>query len=202
MAEGFVEVDGGRLFYEEAGAGRPVVFVHPGLWDRRTWDDQFPAFAERFRAIRYDVRGYGRSSRPEPGASYSHGRDLLALLDATEVTQSAFVGCSMGGGISIEFALEHPERVWALVPVASGLGGITELVTDGVDGLLIHDFRSPQAWAACFKKLCDDAGLLEKLRRHVKTPPGMDRAATEMIAMYESVLETKAGVSSTIGSFA
>ena len=86
--------------------------------------------------------------------------------------------------------------------VASGLGGITELVTDGVDGLLIHDFRSPQAWAACFKKLCDDAGLLQKLSGHVKTPPGMDRAATEMIAMYESVLETKAAVSSTIGSVA
>jgi len=89
------------------------------------------------------------------------------------------------------------------VPViASELGGITELVTDGVDGLLIRDFRSPQAWAACFKKLCHDARLLQKLRGHIKTPPGMDRAATEMIAMYQSVLDTKTVVSSTIGSVA
>ena len=116
--------DGGHLEYEIAGTGPTVTLVHPGLWDMRTWDREFIGLAEAgYRVLRYDVRGYGGSSRPEPGVPYSHVRDLLALLDANEVTQTALVGCSMGGGISIEFALEHPERVWALVPVASGLGG-------------------------------------------------------------------------------
>jgi pimeloyl-ACP methyl ester carboxylesterase len=116
--------DGGHLQYEIVGEGPNVTLVHPGLWDMRTWDREFRRFADAgYRVLRYDVRGYGGSSRPEAGASYSHDRDLLALLDANEVTQTALVGCSMGGGISIEFALEHPERVWALVPVASGLGG-------------------------------------------------------------------------------
>jgi pimeloyl-ACP methyl ester carboxylesterase len=116
--------DGAHLEYEIAGEGPTVTLIHPGLWDMRTWDREFPRFVEAgYRVLRYDVRGYGRSSRPEPGMSYSHVRDLLALLDANDVTQTALVGCSMGGGIELDFALEHPERVWALVPIASGLGG-------------------------------------------------------------------------------
>jgi pimeloyl-ACP methyl ester carboxylesterase len=128
MAEGFVAVDGGRLFYEEAGAGRAVVFIHPGLWDRRTWDDQFDVFAERFRTIRYDVRGYGKSSRPE--SEFSNVDDLHALMTQLDVERAALIGCSMGGGIAVDFTLEHPEMVDALVPVASALSGVEETEGD------------------------------------------------------------------------
>jgi 3-oxoadipate enol-lactonase len=116
--------DGAHLEYEIVGEGPTVTLVHPGLWDMRTWVREVPRLVQAgYRVLRYDVRGYGRSSRPEPGEPYSHVRDLLALLDANEVTQTALVGCSMGGGIDLDFALEHPERVWALVLVATGLGG-------------------------------------------------------------------------------
>src|SRR5919108_6291415 len=91
--------DGASLHYQIAGEGSTVTLLHPGLWDMRTWDREFDRLQEQgYRVLRYDVRGYGRSSRPEPGATYSHVRDLLALLDAAEVTQTALVGCSMGGG--------------------------------------------------------------------------------------------------------
>jgi pimeloyl-ACP methyl ester carboxylesterase len=116
--------DGGRLMYELAGDGPVVTLLHPGLWDMRTWDREFVSFADAgFRVLRYDARGYGASSRPDPGVPYSHVRDLTALLDAADVTQTAIVGCSMGGGTELEFALAHPERVWALVLVASALPG-------------------------------------------------------------------------------
>jgi len=116
--------DGGWLHYEIAGEGPTVTFIHPGLWDMRTWDREFATFRDAgYRVLRYDVRGYGRSTRPEPSVSYSHVRDLHALLEAEDVTQTAIVGCSMGGGIDLDYALEHPERVWGLVLVASGLGG-------------------------------------------------------------------------------
>ena len=123
----FVEVPGGSLHYEVTGAGPDVTLIHPGLWDSRTWDPQVTVLVDAgYRVIRYDVRGYGRSSRLS-GEPYSNVRDLLAILDATGVTQTALVGCSMGGGIEIDFTLEHPDRVWALVPVASGLGGFEPL---------------------------------------------------------------------------
>jgi 3-oxoadipate enol-lactonase len=116
--------DGAHLNYEIDGDGPTVTFIHPGLWDMRTWDREFTSFADAgYRVLRYDVRGYGDSSRPEPGVPYSHVRDLDALLASEEVTQTAIVGCSMGGGIDIDYALEHPERVWGLVLVATGLGG-------------------------------------------------------------------------------
>jgi 3-oxoadipate enol-lactonase len=116
--------DGAALHYEVAGDGPTVTLLHPGLWDMRTWDREVTSFADAgYRVVRYDARGYGRSSRPEPGAAYSHVRDLEALLDATDVLQTALVGCSMGGGIELDFALEHPERVWALVLAAPALGG-------------------------------------------------------------------------------
>jgi 3-oxoadipate enol-lactonase len=120
-ATGFVDVAGGRLYYEIAGDGAAVTLIHPGLWDSRTWDGEFASFADRFRVLRYDVRGYGRSSYPT--APYSDVEDLLALLDALEIERTALVGCSMGGNLEVCFALEHPDRVWALVPVASGLSG-------------------------------------------------------------------------------
>jgi pimeloyl-ACP methyl ester carboxylesterase len=116
--------DGAYLEYEIEGSGPTVTLIHPGLWDMRTWDREFRTLVDvGYRVLRYDVRGYGRSSRPEPGRPYSHVRDLRALLDASEVTQTALVGCSMGGGLELDLALEHPERVWALVAVATALGG-------------------------------------------------------------------------------
>ncbi|MEX2204105.1 MAG: alpha/beta fold hydrolase [Actinomycetota bacterium] len=96
---GDVEINGGRLEFDVAGDGPPVVFLHPGLWDRRTWDDQFGLFSKTYRVVRYDARGYGRSSRPEPGYPYSHVEDLAAVMDAAPVDRAALVGCSMGGGI-------------------------------------------------------------------------------------------------------
>ena len=116
--------DGAHLEYEIAGSGPTVTLIHPGLWDMRTWDREVRSLGDAaYRTVRYDVRGYGGSSRPVAGASYSHVRDLGELLDRTEVVQTALVGCSMGGGIALDFALEHPERVWAIVLVATALGG-------------------------------------------------------------------------------
>ena len=128
MSDGsFVEVPGGRIAYDVVGSGPDVTLIHPGLWDSRTWDAQVPVLVGAgYRVTRYDVRGYGRSSRLT-GERYSNIRDLSAVLDAAGVTQTALIGCSMGGGIAIDFTLEHPDRVWALMPVASGLGGVEAL---------------------------------------------------------------------------
>jgi 3-oxoadipate enol-lactonase len=123
LETGGVDVNGGRLEFDAAGEGFPVVFLHPGLWDRRTWDDQFGLFSKAYRVVRYDARGYGRSSQPEPGRPYSRVEDLSAVMDAAGVDRAALVGCSMGGGIALDFALAEPERVSALVLAAPGLAG-------------------------------------------------------------------------------
>ncbi|HEX9122768.1 MAG TPA: alpha/beta hydrolase, partial [Actinomycetota bacterium] len=142
---GSVAVEGASLYYEHAGTGPAVVLIHPGLWDSRTWDDQFEVLAERYHVIRYDLRGYGRSSRPEPGRAYSHADDLVAVMDAVGVDRAALIGCSIGGGIALDAALTHPDRVSALVLVASSLPGYEgtqeddawwEARTEGIDELV------------------------------------------------------------------
>lgn len=126
VSPGYVAVDGGRLWYEVAGDGTGVAFLHPGLWDSRTWDDQFSPFAERFRVLRHDARGYGRSSRPEPGRPYSHVEDLAAVMDAAGLERGALVGCSMGGATAVDFVLTYPDRVAALVLAATAVHGFDE----------------------------------------------------------------------------
>ena len=119
---GFAEIDGGQLYYEVAGSGKPVVLVHAGIADHRMWDDQLVPFAERYQVIRFDQRGFGQSSAPiGPFAFYD---DLYLLLRELSVTRAVCIGGSLGGATAIDLTLTHPEMVDALVLVGSGLGGM------------------------------------------------------------------------------
>ena len=119
----FVEINRARIVYEQAGAGTPLVLVHNGIGDMRTWDEQFSVFAESCRAIRYDMRGWGRSVCPS--GAFSHSRDLAALLRSLNATPACVVGSSFGGRVAIDMTLESPDTVQALVLVGSALAGHT-----------------------------------------------------------------------------
>lgn len=112
-----------QLHYEIAGAGPPLVFIHAGVADGRQWNNEFRAFANHYCVLRYDMRGFGRS---EPVAGdYRHSDDLHTLLGALAITEPAvLVGCSIGGGLALDFALDHPESVRALVMVSSAPSGL------------------------------------------------------------------------------
>jgi 3-oxoadipate enol-lactonase len=116
------DVNGARLWVEEEGAGPAVLFVHGGLGDRRLWQPQAHALAARFRCIRYDLRFWGRSE--SPGTEFSAVDDAIGVLDAAGIERAAVVGLSLGGGLALDVALAHPERVWALVHVAAGVSGM------------------------------------------------------------------------------
>jgi 3-oxoadipate enol-lactonase len=118
---GFAEVNGTRLYYEAAGEGPAVVLVHGGLVDSRLWDAQMRPLSKRFRVVRYDLRGYGRSAAPT--GEYYPTEDLRALLDHLKIDKATFVGLSLGSIVSADFALEYPARVERLVLVSSGLRG-------------------------------------------------------------------------------
>jgi len=119
---GYAEVNGTRLYYELGGSGQPLVFIHGLGADNRTWDDQFDAFAVKYKVVRYDMRGYGRSSVPTE-APYAHTDDLKALLESVGIERACVVGQSMGGAVAIDFALAYPEAVRALVLVDPVLNG-------------------------------------------------------------------------------
>lgn len=112
---------GTTFFYEMSGEGHPLVLVHAGIADQRMWNDQMAAFAQRYRVIRYDMRGYGKTAMV--AGMFSHHHDLHNLLQFLAIERAYLVGSSIGGSIIIDFALEHPEMVAALIPVASTPSG-------------------------------------------------------------------------------
>ncbi|HEX5440083.1 MAG TPA: alpha/beta hydrolase [Ktedonobacterales bacterium] len=121
MQTGYIEQSDGRLYYEVAGDGDTLVLGHAGFVDRGMWAPQWDAFAGRYRVIRYDMRGFGKSD-PAP-APRNRRADLRQLLEHLQVERAALVGCSMSGTIMLDFALEHPEMVSALVIVSSAPSG-------------------------------------------------------------------------------
>ena len=123
VQSGFADIPSGRLYYEVAGSGKALVLIHGNIGDRRHWDHQFEVLARDFRVIRYDVRGFGKSSSPVEREEYSDHEDLAALLDHLGVKSAHIGGWSMGSGIAIDFVLAYPERARSLISVGPWVYG-------------------------------------------------------------------------------
>ena len=120
----------------EDGKGPALVFLHAGVADKRMWRDQMSAFADRYRVVAYDRRGFGETRyKPE---TFSHMQDLRAVLDGLGIEQANLVGCSQGGRFAVDFTLAYPKRVSKLVLVAPAIGGAPQPdeLPDDIDNLL------------------------------------------------------------------
>jgi 3-oxoadipate enol-lactonase len=117
----YLQVNGARIHYERAGSGFPVIFLHAGIADSRMWEPEVEAFAKHFDVIRPDQRGFGQSDLP--ATRWSAIADLLEIMDSLGLKPAHLVGCSMGGELAIDFALDHPERVSKLVLVGPSISG-------------------------------------------------------------------------------
>ncbi|MBI1258002.1 MAG: alpha/beta fold hydrolase [Chloroflexi bacterium] len=118
---GFADVNGAHLYYQIAGEGQTITFVHAGIADHHLWDAQFAALQSNYRVISYDLRGYGQST--SPAMPYSTAEDLHALLTHLGVETTALVACSMGGTAALDFLLTYPQMATALVMVCSTPSG-------------------------------------------------------------------------------
>ena len=114
-------INGARIHYERAGEGLPVMFLHAGVADSRMWEPQMHAFAMHFDCIAPDIRGFGKSELPPQ--RWLPVADILGLMDELGLKPAHLIGCSIGGSMAIDFALEHPERISKLVLVGPGVGG-------------------------------------------------------------------------------
>lgn len=117
--------DGVRLYYEEAGAGEPVIFVHEFAGSHWSWEPQIRFFSRRHRCLVYAARGYPPSDVPEQVERYTQARaaaDIGAVLDAAGIERAHVVGLSMGAFATLHFGLDHPERALSLVCAGIGYG--------------------------------------------------------------------------------
>jgi pimeloyl-ACP methyl ester carboxylesterase len=117
--------DGTRLYYEESGAGTPLIFIHEFAGDHRSWEPQMRFFSRYFRCITYAARGFAPSDIPEDGERYSqaHARDdAVAVLDHLKIDRAHVVGLSMGGFAALHVGIAYPKRARSLVIAGCGYG--------------------------------------------------------------------------------
>lgn len=143
---GFADINGAKIYYEVAGSGHPLVMVHAGIAHSGMWDDQFAFFAEHHQVIRFDMPGFGQTV-PVDG-EFTNREDLYALLKYLGVERVYLMGCSKGGGVCMDFVLEHPEMATALIMVGSGPGGFA------------FETEPPKQWDEIVKTF--EAGDLER----------------------------------------
>ncbi len=122
----YVQSDGARLYYEEAGTGTPVVFAHEFSGDLWSWEKQIQHFSRRYRCIAFNARGYPPSDVPQALSRYSHKHavdDVAAVMRHLRVSKAHIIGCSMGSRTTLDFGLTYPRMALSLTMIGIGSGG-------------------------------------------------------------------------------
>src|SRR3979490_3421971 len=121
----YAESKGVQLYYEEAGKGTPIVFVHEFAGDLRSWEPQLRHFSRRYRRIAFNARGYPPSGVPKAGSAYSQRNaadDIANVVRHLCIGKAQIIGCSMGGFATLHFGLNYPRIAKALTRVSGGSG--------------------------------------------------------------------------------
>jgi pimeloyl-ACP methyl ester carboxylesterase len=119
------QLNGITIDYQVTGQGRAVLMSHGYSATRHMWDGQHAKLGDRYRMISWDMRGHGASDSPSDPARYSHAltvADMKALLDHLGIRRAVIGGLSLGGTMSLEFYVAHPDMVEALILCDTGPG--------------------------------------------------------------------------------
>lgn len=150
----YVQSNGARLYFETAGTGIPIVFLHEFSGDLWSWEKQIQHFSRRYHCVAFNARGYPPSDVPTSLESYSHGQsvdDVVEVMRHLTVERAHIVGCSMGSRTALDFALRYPNMAMSVTMIGIGSGG------DPRQG----DFEEK---AEARAKLYEEGGLAEVLK--------------------------------------
>lgn len=177
-----VELSGGAVLdVEVAGEGPALLFLHAGVSERHMWDRQWEWLQHGFTVVRWDWRGFGDT--PHVPGPFSYADDVLRVMDALHISQATLMGCSFGGSVAIQVALQHPERVERLVLVGSGVPGYDFSNPPEVDQLFQE---AEEAFAredmARALSLMEQAWLIGPARRAEQVDPTYLARARELLA--------------------
>lgn len=128
-----------KLYYEELGQGEPLILLHAHSVDCRMWDDVFYKLAKKYRVIRYDLRGYGKSDVPEVGFGFLQADDLCNFMDALGIRKAHLAGLSLGGMTLADFVALYPERVLTATITSGAISGFPD--RSGADKRLLKIYN-------------------------------------------------------------
>jgi pimeloyl-ACP methyl ester carboxylesterase len=155
--------DGTQLYYEEAGVGSAVVFVHEYAGDYRTWEPQLRHFTRSHRCITFSQRGYPPSDVPEDVACYSQDiarDDIAAVLDGLGIEKAHIVGHSMGGYTALHFGIRAPQRCISVVAAGVGWGSLADTEQE----------RAMKQLAADTARMFADEGIVSAAAKYADAP--------------------------------
>lgn len=122
----YLQSDGAKLYYEEAGSGTPIIFVHEFSGDLWSWEKQIQYFSRRYRCIAFNARGYPPSEVPARLSNYSHKHavdDVAVLMRHLKIRRAHIMGCSMGSRTTLDFGLTYPRMAISLTMIGIGSCG-------------------------------------------------------------------------------
>ena len=121
----YADSNGVKLYYEEAGRGVPIVFVHEFADDLYGWEDQIRYFSRRYRCVAFNARGYPPSEVPKSASKYSQAiatTDVANVMRHLKIRKAHIIGCSMGGYATVHFGLTYPRMALSLTAIGVGFG--------------------------------------------------------------------------------
>jgi pimeloyl-ACP methyl ester carboxylesterase len=125
----YADADGVRLYYEEAGSGTAIVFVHEFATDHRGWEPQMRYFSRRYRCVAFNARGYPPSDVPDDPEAYSQKiatDDIAHVIRHLGIDKAHIVGLSMGANATLQFGLDHADMALSLTVAGGGYGSMKE----------------------------------------------------------------------------
>ena len=161
------ELNGVRLYYEVTGEGFPLVFCHEFGDSLKSWGPQVNFFSRRYKVITHNYRGFPPSEVPEKESAYSQEiliEDLHQLLRYLDISQAFIGGCSMGGSVTLQFGITHPEMCKGLVIVGAGTGSTDRQNFETKFGNVAHDLET-DGWKVVAKRYAREPNRLPLLRK-------------------------------------
>jgi 3-oxoadipate enol-lactonase len=124
---GYAPVENGELYYEVTGQGPAMLFIHAGVADHTMWEAQVEEFSRDHTVVTFDCRGFGQSRTQD--TTFSNRQDIADLMSHLRIEKAVILGCSRGGQIALDFAIERPEKTSGLVWVCGGVSGMDAEMT-------------------------------------------------------------------------
>ena len=164
-------INGVNLNYEIAGQGKAIVFLHGYTGSTQDWANQMPVLSQKYKVVALDLRGHGKSEAPSSEEEYSvqiFADDVLGLLRILDIKKCCLVGHSLGGFIALQFALEYPGMLAALVLVDTSSGEFVRIPNYAELRQKLDELARSQGMEAAFKY--DAANNPQRIERFQKHP--------------------------------
>ena len=167
------QINGSSLYYEVTGKGTPILFIHELAGDYRSWEPQVRAFSRSHTCVTYSARGYLPSGIPEEPASYSQqqsARDAIGLLNHLGIDRAHIVGLSMGAFVTVQVAVDFPDRAHTVTMASCGSGSEPHLYHSKQAAFRAMSEQVAEQGTTVFVQACDVDPTRESYKR--KDPRG------------------------------